>query len=231
MVDLRTLRLDSWETPATSYPEEEYRGWRIKRIRYNRGLYEMYGIDGHILFEATKPLQITTLQEKRGGKWHQWMVDDPPHWRAMQIYGEAVEGRVLSSGLGLGLFQHCIAKNPRVTQHTKIERSAEVWALIWGQVPHNLNITQMIIADLYNYIDFSHGIGEHWDWIMVDLWVARGAEEKLRIFWLEVLPTVAKLKTYWPEAKIIVHGFSNVSDVKLATPEALERLEEFHSIE
>ena len=74
------LSLSTWKTPATSYPNSQVGRARIKTIPCKRGYYEAYGLHGVRVYRATKPLPIQTLQID--GK--TWMVDDPPHWWAMQ---------------------------------------------------------------------------------------------------------------------------------------------------
>lgn len=210
-----TREYNEWETPATSYPEQELNNFRIHHGRYNRGTYYMYGIDGHIFFEALKPLVITNLQEKRGKKWHNWMVDDPPHWRAMEIYAEHSKGKVLTTGLGLGLYLQALAGNKKVERVVVVEKSIDVIRLIEPLLPALPNL-EIFNEDFY---DFIHWNNTQWDTIMVDLWVAHGVDEKMKLFNYEVIPLFVELTQRYPSAELTFHGFSSVSAIKHTSPE------------
>lgn len=227
LLDDHTLQLSEWHTPATDYPECEVGRHRIHHGRYMRGHYRMYGLDGHLLFEATKPLVVTTLQEWRGKRWHQWMVDDPPHWRAMQKYAEAFYGDVLVAGLGLGLFWHAIAQNPRVRSLTVVELSQDVISLVGPLVPECPFRVALVQGDFWEYLPNAKKID--WDWIMVDLWVARGAEQKLHLYYHEVIPRAVQMSLDFPRTKFVFHGFSTVTDVELVTPEMMVKLREMNA--
>lgn len=221
-----TLQLPEWRTPATDYPEAQVGDFRIHHGRYPRGHYSMYGIDDYLLFKATKPLVVTNLQERRGNKWHNWMVDDPPHWRAMQKYAEACYGNVLVAGLGLGLFWHAISQNTRVKSMTVVEISQDVISLVHPHVPNCPFEVDLVHADFWKYL---RDCRADWDWIVVDLWVAKGAEQKLKLFYTEVLPVALQMRLDFPPAKFVFHGFSTVTDVELVTPEMMARLKELNT--
>lgn len=212
-IDKYILRLDSWRTPATDYPEKEEGGYRIHHTRYNRGMYEMSGIDDFIFFKAVKPLTITTLQQFRGKKWRGWMVDDPPHWRAMEIYAEQAKGNVLTAGLGLGLIVYGLIKNPLVERIVVVERSPEVIHLVSPHLPRS-NKLSIIIGDFYDYINLDK---TNWDTIVVDLWVSHGEKEKLDNLYHSVIPTAISLRLKYPKASLTFHGFISVSDIRFAS--------------
>ena len=205
MIDIQkyTHEISEWGTPATSYPEQELNNFRIHHGRYNRGTYYMYGIDGHIFFEAVKPLVITNLQEKRGKKWCNWMVDDPPHWRAMEIYAEHSTGKVLTTGLGLGLYLQALAKNKNIEQVTVVEKNPDVIKLIKPHLP-DLPKLDILVEDFYDFIRWNK---TQWDTIMVDLWVAHGVDEKMKLFNREVIPLFVDLTQRYPGAELSFHGF------------------------
>lgn len=218
------LVLRDWRTPATGYPERQLGNYRIKRIYY-RGHYYMYGIDGYLFFEAPKRIPVTQLQELRGKRWHSWMVDDPPHERAMEIYAEQSRGRVLIAGLGLGLILHALAKNDRVTSVTCIEISQEVIGLVGPEVWKYRPKIQVIREDFYKFIREDN---TKWDGIITDLWVA-GPENKMDIFYHEVLPFAVALRVKYPDTPLTFHGFSTVSDIKHTTLEMTEKVCEMMS--
>lgn len=215
-----TLKLASWHTPATDYLEKEEGNFRIHRKPYIRGTYEMYGIDNYIFFEVTKPIPVTTLQERRGKRWYQWMVDDPPHWRAMEIYAEHSKGKVLTTGLGLGLILQAMKNNRNIESITVVERSKEVVRLVEPYLP----ILPEFVIILDDFHEFLRTDLTPWDTIVVDLWVAHGADEKLGIYYHEVLPMAVDLAVRYPKASITFHGFPTVSDIPFASKEMIKKI-------
>lgn len=231
MVDLEkyTLKLDKWQTPATKYPMRCHGQFRISRRRYVRGWYEMYGIDGHLLYEAVKPLMITELQELRGKRWKTWMVDDPPHWRAMEMYAEAAYGNVLVAGLGLGLIVHALAKNKKVKYVCLVEKSADVIKLVYEHTPDAAwSRYSLVTADFWEFVKSHEVTKTEWDWVIVDLWVANGLADKHELFRHEVLPAACDLQDRFKDAKFVFHGFQQVTDVRLTSDDMLKKLKEFH---
>lgn len=220
--DKYVLELDSWCTPATSYPEQELGNFRIHRGQYRRGLYEMHGIDDFIFFQVVKPIPITYLEERRGKRWHSWMLDDPPHWRAMEIYANNAKGKVLVAGLGLGLYLQALKENKDVERVTVVEQSSEVVQLMESHLP-TLPGFSIALGDFYEFLDKDF---TSWDTILVDLWVTHGPKEKLEVYWHKVLPLAASLKLRYPRASITFHGFSTVSDIQFASQEIIDKIVE-----
>ncbi len=217
-----TLQLREWHTPASDYPEAQVGDWRIKRCKYSPSYYEMYGLDGYLYYEVKKSIPVTLLEERRDGRWHTWMVDDPPHWRAMQKYAEACSGSVLCAGLGLGLVHHALAQNRNVSSIFTVERSRDVEMLV---IPQLLYMNEDVKSQCHyclaghDFWDFTEKVAsdhsQSWDWIIIDLWVVRGLKQKRELLYREVLPRVLRLKAHHPSAKIIVHGFTGLTDMKL----------------
>lgn len=164
----------------------------------------MSGLLDSALFRAAKPLVITTLQEKRHGKWYQWMVDDPPHWEAMKFYAERSSGHVLTTGLGLGLVLHSLALNPEVKSVTVIERSQDVIDLIGNQVP----ACNIVLGDFYEFLDTTP---IEFDTCIIDLWVAHDVASKLEAY-KSAIYTYIKVRERWPKAKLFFHGFATLCD-------------------
>ena len=96
------LTLTTWKTPATAYPEARVGKAEIKTLRY-RGIYHAYGLQGHRFFRAVNlPIRSLAIEGET------WMVDDPPHWWAMEDHARFYQGHVLVAGLGLGLIVHTL---------------------------------------------------------------------------------------------------------------------------
>jgi hypothetical protein len=123
-------RLNEWETPATKYPLRKAGAAEIVRTSYEVGTYECYGTgpgrESHRLYYVDSPIPVTALQID--GK--TWMVDDPPHWWAMQEHACHYRGEVLCAGLGLGLIVHTLQRNRLVRHITVVEREKDVINLV-----------------------------------------------------------------------------------------------------
>jgi hypothetical protein len=208
------LFLDSWETPATSYAQRTIGDMRIDRVMYGRGVYHMWGIDGYRFFHPRKPIPVTRLQQMKKGRWRDWMVDDPPHWRAMQIYAQQAKGKVLTSGLGLGLVAHELVKNPQVETVTVVEQSPDVIQLVGEYLPAGVKVVK---GDFYTFIDSEPTA---WNTIIIDLWVAGNVKEKMRLYYQEAVPLYAKLRLQYPEAVLVFHGFVTLGDIRVSSLKA-----------
>ncbi len=211
------VTIEEWATPATAYVARRVGDHRIRRHKYGRGLYRMSGLDDKALFKVVQghPLPITSLEQRViGGGWHSWMVDDPPHWKAMEVYAAAAEGPVLCAGLGLGLIQHALAEQPAVDYVMTVEREAAVINLVYRELPHPKKELRIVEADWRGVMSADlDGIEEDWGMIVVDLWVTSNLREKYEALG-DAAVMAAKLKDRWPKAKLVFHGFAPLSDVK-----------------
>jgi len=215
---------ETWATPATSYPLNRVGDMRIHREAADSGLYRYYMLDGHEHYYTTGH-HVTSLQEwnppgpRRAseGPWHTWMVDDPPHWRAMKGYAQAARGHVLVAGLGLGLVLWALADNPTVESITVVERSHDVISLvapllnpyIASRTPKapTLRIEQ---ADFTEFVNRVPDTDPGWDTVIVDLWVAHGLPQVFDIGAREVVPMETMLRAKWPEARLAFHGYDTM---------------------
>ncbi len=214
----KTLNISHWSTPATEYPLETVGTARFGRRPQQVGLYPYWGMDGFIYWRLQHRIQITDLQLLDEGKWSTWMVDDPPQWRAMQIYATHALGKVLVAGLGLGLVCHELVKNPLVEEVTVVERNPDVITLMQSHTPEGVTVVNQ------DFETFVCSQDENWDTIIVDLWVAHGVEEKMALFYSEVLPLHSKIAEHHPHTSVTYHGFQNISDIPVATKEMVELL-------
>lgn len=217
-LEKRTLYIDQWHTPATDYAEHKIGDYRIHRGRYTHDVYNYWGMDGYLYFMVRKPIPITSLQQKKEGRWCGWMIDDPPQQRAMEIYAKYAHGKVLVAGLGLGLYLHELAKNKDVKSVTVIEISPEVATLMGPYLP-SLPEFVILLEDFYDFI--AHDT-EQWDTILVDLWVSHNVGEKLVLYYHHVIPLYDELKQKYPKADVTFHGFQTVSAVKPTSKELVK---------
>jgi hypothetical protein len=190
----KLCKLKAWSTPASLYPDGKVGKARLKTANYTRGQYQCYGIKGFDFFQAVRPLPIKSLQV--GDK--TWMVDDPPHWWAMEEHATFYRGHVVVAGLGLGLIVHALAACPDVERVTVVEVEPDVITLVQPHLPPNAKVE--IVA------------GDFWDWegqpdgVFYDLFVGDGcalASEAVR--------TMIELRQRFPGATIRIHGFNNAN--------------------
>lgn len=184
------LTLTSWRTPATDYPDATIGKARIETVQYRRGHYQCYGLRGHQVYRIAKPIPIRGLTIE--GK--TWMVDDPPHWWAMEDHARFYHGHVLVAGLGLGLICHTLAANPKVTRITVVEREKDVIELVAPCLPA---------------VEIEHG--DFWDWngpqpdgVFLDLFVGNGHE-----LLPDAIRAYVEMFQWFPGAIIRIHGFNN----------------------
>lgn len=78
----RILTVTGWDAPA-SLPESAIGNWRIKKMGYGPGFFEMHNVLGYRYADVQTKGKQTLLQERRGTRWKTWMVDDALHWNSM----------------------------------------------------------------------------------------------------------------------------------------------------
>ena len=220
-METKILELSEWETPASHYAVEQKGNHRIAKHTYRPGLYVYHGMDGYSLFSVKTPLESTTLMELAPNslgtlRWKEWMVDSPTDYRAMQIYGQKASGKVLTTGLGLGLLAHELVQNDKVTKITIVELSQSVIDLIGGYLPNDSRI-EIVCEDFWKFVDKDN---TKWDSIVADIWVFWGLEQQLSMYKNDIMPANERLKAKYPDAWITFHGFAG-----LPTLEQLEAVE------
>lgn len=132
-MDLNAVEIERWRSPASSYPRAQRGRARIRTAWYKPGYYACYEQRGFTYFEAKRRLYVTAL-EINGDC---WMVDDPPHWWAMEQHAAHYTGHVLCAGLGLGLMVHALTDRASVHSITVVEREQDVIDLVQPLVPHD----------------------------------------------------------------------------------------------
>ncbi len=209
---VETIReLSGWHTPATDYLEAVSGNFRLYRILCPPGIHSHMRINGSRCTKITSPFPMTLLQENRGGKWRDWMADDPFDYWAMQKFAATAKGKVLVGGLGLGLVAHELALNDKVTDVTVVERSHDVCTLVKGNITGG-KVT-IVESDFWDFIESDT---TQWDVIIADIWVANNKMERQMLLKNEVVPAREKLHAKYPNAVLMFHGFEEVSDVSLA---------------
>lgn len=208
IVQVDMMELEEWKTPASDYQMKQVGDCRIAKYTFQVGYYPYHGIDGYTFFSVKKPLICTTLlQKKEGGLgWREWMVDSPTDYRAMQIYARKAYGKVLTTGLGLGLVTHELCKNDRVESITIVELNPNVIELIQGYLPNDPRI-KIVNQDLWEFIKEDN---TRWDCMIVDIWVYWGRGQQIELYKQEIIPYSKMLSSKYPEAQITFHGFAGM---------------------
>lgn len=138
-------------------PEGESGKWRVERITVepNDSALVYYSLKGRDL----QPGTYTRLMH--GGS--VVMSDTPAEWRDHRWFIACAEGRVLISGLGIGMVIAALLARPRVERIVVIEKEADVVALV---APSYANERVRIVnADAYTWKP-----DERFDWAWHDIW-------------------------------------------------------------
>ena len=208
MTEVLVKEVNSWHTPATEYTVAQAGNFRLCRSTCKPGHHHHQEIDGARCTKVTAPIVLTVLQEQRRGRWCDWMADDPFDYWAMQKYAAVAHGKVLTSGLGLGLVTHELVKNDKVENVTIIERSPEVIELTAKYLPKG-KVT-LIQGDFWEYVKQDT---TQWDMIITDIWVTHNRREHQRVLITEVIPARKYLEEKYPGTVLVFHGFWQVSDI------------------
>jgi len=148
-----------------------------------------------------------------------WMNDSSMELTAIAPAVEHAHGRVLTSGLGLGLFVALVATKPNVDSVTVIEREQKIINLVYPQLSRRLSF-EVICDDLHHYLKRTR---RKYDFMYIDIWpdilapiremdgVRALAEKRLRPggevrVWLQEL--VERVRGSLPAGPIKPAGFS-----------------------
>lgn len=199
-------KIECWTTPARAYPEKRVGKAEVRRVTYKAGFYRCYGVNKYDLFQLPHDAYITTL--RIWGKAHSktWMVDDPPHWWAMENLAKNSSGNVLVAGLGLGLVLHALAANDKVKRIVVVEREPDVIKLIEPFLPKDSR-REIVLGDFHDFINPEMTECFDWNHIIVDLWVTHSLKDGYRVLEKEVKPMARQLSKKWPNASLVFHGF------------------------
>lgn len=198
-----------WRTPASDYPNITYKDKvKIGTVLYS-GLRSTYGLRDAEQYE-THRLPVRTLHMRTGprGGWEEWMVDDPPHWWAMQDYAKQCRGSVLVVGLGLGLAVHALRENPAVTGITVIERDKFLVDLMRDEL-HVLDTEDVPLCDYMDWLEERLSVKDvpRYDSVIWDLFVGDNDTRML----ISAYAVYFNLKAALGDVPVFVHGFNNAT--------------------
>lgn len=153
---------------AALYPEVERGRARIVRKDIPLGISLLcYDATGGRFFKAKAdaPWPNVVLQERSGQGWRTWMSLGPDEWEGLRIPVRLARGRVLTSGLGLGLFVRLALGKRSVTTVEVVEQSQAVIELVGPMLnDHRVSIHRG------NVKGFLRRTQQAYDFIYLDIW-------------------------------------------------------------
>lgn len=119
----------------------------------------------------------------------------------------AAHGHTVVMGLGMGFALYNIAKNPRVTKVTLVEKSLDIVRLLdkttkWRQWPGSEKV-ELVIADALGYVPDSPV-----DFLYADIWPLAGDKKALNQTQHMQKNIRAKLVGYWTQEYDYVHALT-----------------------
>jgi len=186
-------RFENWRTVATRLPEARLGNWRV--VRRTGSFVRPYW------FGDTEALVIGDLTYLYEGE-TEWMADDPARVEVMRRYANQAWDSVLVGGLGLGLLVEELRKNPRVKNVLIVEESTHVIDMVWPEVKGRAALTED------DFWETASRRGD-WDVIIADLWDDHAQHDLLME---EVRARARKVRDAHPHARVILHGFPELSD-------------------
>jgi len=203
---MHIYHLRGWRTQASKYPRTSHGIAAIRDWPLDAGdTYEAYGTHppnakrDYAYYRVERNV-ITTNLTIDG---QVWMVDDPPHWWAIQEYAAEFSGHVLVAGLGLGLIVHALAANPKVTSITVVELCKDVIDLVGPLVPK----CEIVHSDWYEYEPTAKVDG-----VFYDLFLGSGKANAM-----PALREMLELRQRFPGVIHRILGFNNPGLIRLAT--------------
>jgi spermidine synthase len=193
--EFSVLKVNDWRT--FDYEEKKYGTAKIEKAKYERGLYLMEGVGGYDFFYVTKPITINVL--KVNGE--EVMNDDPLHYHGMKLLADESKGKVLTAGLGLGLYTIFLQSNPNVESVTIIELNNNVKQLVEPTIRKYIKKpTQIITDDIMNWKEKA----KDFDTIMLDIWAINKPDQRV---YEEMLTMFTLFKFENPNANVYIWGF------------------------
>jgi hypothetical protein len=191
-------------------PEIKFGNWELKYQKYKP--YEAFIYKDLIIRPEfrefpcigffNEEFRFPTVMENA----HEWMSIKPSEIETTQPVIDAIEGKVVTFGLGLGYFAYMVSLKEKVQSITVIERDKEVIQLfehyILPQFQHKEKV-EIIFADAFEYAE-KQMPDKNFDYAFVDLWhdVSDGLEMYLKMKKKEHLCSQTKF-FYWIENSLL----------------------------
>lgn len=130
----------------------------------DRGYDETQGKMCSVKYGAS--FRITTLEEDS----HIWMSTSQFELAGLVNPVAKARARVLTCGLGLGIFPYLAALKDEVESVTVVEREASIATLVTSQMTWPGNKVSVVVSDLYDYVNVCERTGACYDFIYLDTW-------------------------------------------------------------
>lgn len=191
-------------------PKVKFGNWELKYEKYSP--YEAFIYKDIIVVPEFKEFpsvgffseefQFPTVSENA----HEWMSIKPSEIETSQPAIDAIEGQVVTFGLGLGYFTYLASNKEKVQSITVVERDREVIKLFERYILpqfQNKGKVEIILADAFEYAEKQMS-DRNFDYAFVDLWhdVSDGLGMYLRMKKREYLSPQTKF-FYWVEESLL----------------------------
>ena len=156
---IMSLLLHDAESPPFVLKREVIPAGRVLRV-YDpeKGRFHLYKTSEDTITMALRDTSTPTL----------WMNDTPMETTSMIPAIAGAHGKVLTSGLGIGLFVALIAKKPSVRSITVVEREQKIIDLVYPQIKGLFRIPfEVVCGDIYHYLKH---VNKEYDFIFIDIW-------------------------------------------------------------
>jgi hypothetical protein len=156
-----------------------------------------------------------SLEGREDGEWKQWMIDDPFNYMAVREYCKRLKGRVLTSGLGLGIAATALAENPEVTEVVVVEPAQEVIDLMTPYLPERVSVIQDDFWDVAKDTRKRFWRAPRWDGVLLDIWRSTGMKEHEDVRARDAVPAKALLERLHPGIPHVLFGFAEQTDIDI----------------
>lgn len=191
-------------------PEVKFGDWELKYQKYNA--YEAFVHNELVVNSDFKEIpSIGFFNEEfrfpvimQHG--HEWMAIKPNEIETMQPAIDAIEGKVITFGLGIGYFTYMASLKESVQSITVVEWDKEVIQLFENYILPQFEYKEkvnVIFADAFEYAE-KQVSGKDFDYAFVDLWhdVSDCLEMYLKMKKLEQISRQTKF-LYWIEDSLL----------------------------
>jgi hypothetical protein len=191
-------------------PEERFGHWKLQYLQYQS--YEAFIYNDLLLRPDlkeiprvgffTEPFRFPAVMEND----REWMAVKPNEIETMQPVIDAVEGAVVTFGLGLGYFAYMTSLKKEVSAVTIVEQDKEAIRLFEQNILPQIRQREkfeIICMDAFEYVE-KKMVQRRFDYAFVDLWhdVSDGLDPYLRMKQREYLHPQTRF-FYWIEDSLL----------------------------
>lgn len=204
------LKIHGWDSPA-GLPAGRQGRFRVAQASLRPGHYWLHHVYGEYLFcNVEQRGRFTRLQQRRKGKWQDWMTDEPLHWMSMYDLAQRCVGpSVLVGGLGLGLVLRHLRHQPSIESVAVVERSPEVIDLVWEPLQRQGVLDERFTLYEADFFGLWHIRNRSFATVITDFWVGSPTDRHVQELFLD---TWEHVNQFWPDALQLYHGVEPWAD-------------------